>query len=110
MVEMPRVLVVRPVRFLPGKTQEAIKWLDETEPVRRRWGMIWQMAAQNVTDRNEFVLLQLWDSQEALNKWMGSKDREDLVTQRQRFVVYDPSRIYRMVTEALCETLGDSSG
>lgn len=106
MAEVPRILVVRPVHFLPGKVKQAVQWLDETEPIRRSFGMIWQMAAQNITDRNEYVLVQLWDSQASLNKWLASNERQELVAQRQRFAAYDASRMYQMLTEALCDTLG----
>ncbi len=107
MEDKQRLLVVRPMHFIPGKTEQALQWMEDTEHIRRRWGLVWQMAAQSVSDKDEFVLIQLWQDREAHARWNASQDHEDLLPQRQRLMAYDSSRMYELVTKGLCETLGN---
>ena len=94
---MPQLLIIRPVHYLPGKREQAMQWARETEPVRRRWGMLSQVLVQGIADRNEHLFVQIWESPEAYNKWKASPDRARLVKESQRLVAYDPTRLYEVI-------------
>ncbi|MGQ9674988.1 MAG: antibiotic biosynthesis monooxygenase family protein [Chloroflexota bacterium] len=94
---MPQVMLMRPVRFLPGKVKEGIEWTRAVEPIRRHWGMRSQTVARGIVDTSSYLLIQVWESQEAYNRWKASEDRARLVVESRRFCVYDPSVPYEII-------------
>ena len=92
-----QLLIIRPVHFLPGKKEQAIKWAKETEETRRRCGMISQMLVQGISDRGEYLFIQVWDSPAAYEKWKSSSERAELVSDRQRLVAHDVTKLYEII-------------
>ena len=47
---MPEVAIIRRVFLLPGREDEAVRWLEETEPVRRNAGQLRQYVVRGQID------------------------------------------------------------
>ena len=93
---MAQLMIIRPVRFLPGKEEEAIRWAKQTEEIRRKWGMLLQYNLRNTIDRGQYLLVQLWESKEAYARWKASPDRVGLLAESNRMVLHDPTQTYEV--------------
>lgn len=94
---MAEWVIVRPVHFTPGREAEAIAWARETEPIRRRYGMVHQWILRGVVDQWDCRMIQVWQSEEAYQSWHRSDERARLVHERVRFAGNDPTRTYRVL-------------
>ena len=94
---MSGLMIVRPIHLLPGREQEALRWLRETEPLRRKAGQISQMVLHNVVDSNDYELVQIWESRAAYEDWRGTTERSRLFDERARFLTHSPTRLYDIV-------------
>ncbi len=93
----PQLLIIRPVHYLPGKKEPAINWAKQTEQTRRACGMVSQMLVQGIPDRGEYLFIQVWESRESYEKWKSSSERAQLVSERQRLVAHDVSKLYEVI-------------
>lgn len=91
---MPEVAIIRRVFLLPGREDEGVRWLEETEPVRRNAGQIRQYVVRGQIDPQEYQWVQIWSSYEAYNTWRTSAERRALADQRGRFMTHEPTVYY----------------
>ncbi len=94
---MARLMIIRPVHPLPGRHDEAQRWLAETEPIRRQAGQIVQYYLRNVVDSSDFEFVQIWVDREAYERWRESGERATLANERQRYLTHDPTRLYEVI-------------
>ena len=94
---MAELVIVRPVHFHPGRHEEAVAWARETEPVRRQYGLLHQWVLRGIVDSSDCQMIQVWESEEAYQRWRQSDDRVRLVKERTRFVSNDPTKRYRVL-------------
>ena len=92
-----QLVIIRPVHFHPGRQEEAIAWARETEPIRRQYGMLYQWVLRGVVDQWDCQFVQVWESEEAYQRWRRSDDRARLVQERTQFVSNDPTKHYRVL-------------
>jgi heme-degrading monooxygenase HmoA len=93
--DVNELVIVRPVHFHPGRQEEAVAWARETEEIRRRYGMRHQWVLRGVVDAMDCQMIQVWESEEAYQRWRQSDDRKRLVHERARFASNDPTKHYR---------------
>jgi heme-degrading monooxygenase HmoA len=91
---MPEVAIIRRIVLLPGREAEGIRWLEETEPIRRQAGQRRQYVVKGQIDPQEYQWVQLWSSYEAYDAWRRSPARRELAEQRGRFMTHQPSAFY----------------
>jgi heme-degrading monooxygenase HmoA len=91
---MPEVAIIRRIFLLPGREAEGIRWLAETEPIRRQAGQLRQYVVRGQIDPQEYQWVQLWSSHEAYDGWRRSTARRQLAEQRGRFMTHLPSSFY----------------
>lgn len=94
---MAELVIIRPVHFNPGRQDEAVAWARETEPIRRRYGMLHQWVLKGVVDQWDCQMIQVWQSEEAYQHWRQSEDRARLVEERSRLAAHDPTKHYRVL-------------
>ncbi len=95
---MAGLMILRPIHPLPGRHQDALAWLTQTEPVRRNAGQITQYVLRSVIDSREFLFVQVWESREAYERWRETPERAGLADERQRFLTHDPTRLFEVVS------------
>jgi len=91
------LMIIRPIHLLPGREQEAIRWLRETEALRRQAGQISQMILHNVVDSNDYEFVQIWESRAAYEEWRNTTTRAGLADERARYLTHSPTRLYDIV-------------
>ncbi len=91
---MAQLVIIRPLHFLPGREQDVLRWAKKTEDIRRRAGMVWQASLRNTVDRDQYVLVQVWESKEAYARWKTSPDRARLARESSKFVFHDPTQTF----------------
>jgi heme-degrading monooxygenase HmoA len=91
---MGEVAIIRRIFLLPGREAEGIRWLEETEPIRRRAGQLRQYVVRGLIDPQEYQWVQRWSSYEAYDGWRRSPARRELADQRGRFMTHQPSSFY----------------
>ena len=89
------LVIVRPVHFHPGREEEALTWARETEDIRRQYGMRHQWVLRGIVDSMDCQMIQVWESEDAYQRWRQSDDRKRLVRERTRFASNDPTKHYR---------------
>ena len=94
---MTQLMIIRPVHFLPGKEEEAVRWAKQTEQIRRQWGLVWQANLRSTVDHGQYLLVQLWESKEAYARWKASPDRAALLAESNRMVLHDPTQTYEVL-------------
>jgi heme-degrading monooxygenase HmoA len=94
---MAGLVVIRPIHPLPGRHQEALDWLAETEKLRRQAGQTSQFVLRSIVDSSDFELVQLWRDRAAYERWRESPDRAHLARERQRYLTHDPTRLFDVV-------------
>ena len=94
---MSGLMIIRPMHLLPGREQDAIRWLRETESFRREAGQISQMVLQNVVDSNDYEFVQVWQSRAAYEEWRNTEARSKLAEDRARYLTHSPTRLYDIV-------------
>ncbi len=94
---MGRVALVQTVHLLPGKADEAIAWLREGEEIRKKWGLAQQLIMRKPYDPSVYMVVQVWDSEDAYKKWKTSEERAKGLEQGRRLRVREPSVIYELV-------------
>ena len=95
---MARLVIIRPIHPLPGRQEEALKWLVDTEPVRRQAGQISQLVMRNIVDRRNLEFVQSWESREAYDRWRESAERSRLSSERQHYLTHDPTHLYEVIS------------
>ncbi|MBI2864145.1 MAG: hypothetical protein HYX94_06235 [Chloroflexi bacterium] len=94
---MGRIALVQTVHLLPGKADEAVRWLRDGEIIRRQWGMNEQIILRKSYDPSVYMVVQIWESLDAYNKWKNSEERGHSLEEGRRFRVREPSVIYEVV-------------
>ena len=94
---MPNLMIIRPIHPLPGRQQEALRWLANTEPIRRQAGQISQFVLRNLVDPSDFEFVQIWTDRQAYDRWRDTPERTRLAAERQRYLTHDPSRLYDVI-------------
>ena len=94
---MAKLMIVRRIIPQPGRVPEAIKWLKEREEQRKKHGQISQVLARSVTDRNEYLFVQVWESRQAYDKWRHSEERAALAKERQSLLAHEPILFYEVL-------------
>ncbi|HLG50557.1 MAG TPA: antibiotic biosynthesis monooxygenase family protein [Chloroflexota bacterium] len=87
-------VLIRQIRPLPGREEEAIAWYKATEPYRRQAGQTAQTLLRSVVDPTEYQLIQRWSSQAAYERWRQSPERERLSAERARLMTAEPAKWY----------------
>jgi heme-degrading monooxygenase HmoA len=86
--------IIRQIHLLPGREQDGIRWLCESEPVRRGAGQLTQLVLKGQIDPREYQWVQIWSDDRAYATWRGSPDRSRLAAERGRFMTHEPTRMY----------------
>jgi heme-degrading monooxygenase HmoA len=86
--------IIRAIHLLPGREEEGVLWLEETEPLRRQAGQLGQYVLRGQVDPREFQWLQVWRDHQAYEGWRQSPDRARLSLERGHFMVHEPTRMY----------------
>ncbi len=93
---MARLLIIRPIHPLPGRLVEALRWLEETEPLRAANGQLQQYVIRNIVDSGDYQLVQVWSDHAAYQQWRATPDRARLAHDRQLYLTHDPARLYEI--------------
>jgi heme-degrading monooxygenase HmoA len=91
---MAEVAIIRRVLLLPGREEQAVRWFEETEPLRRNAGQLRQYVVRGQIDPQEYQWVQFWASYEAYHRWRASPERLGLAEQRGRFLTHEPTTFY----------------
>ena len=91
---MPKLAIIRQIYFLPGREDEGVRWLDETEPLRRQAGQTAQWVLRGQIDTREYLWTQVWESYAAYEGWRNSDERTRLAAERGRFMTHHPTRMF----------------
>jgi quinol monooxygenase YgiN len=94
---MAGLIVIRPIHPLPGRHQEALRWLTETEGLRKEAGQIKQYVLRSIVDSSDFEFVQLWRDRAAYESWRESPERTRLAHERQRYLTHDPTRLFDVI-------------
>lgn len=94
---MARLVIIRPIHPLPGRHQEALDWLAQTEDLRRAAGQISQYVLRSIVDSSDFEFVQVWMDRAAYERWRESPDRARLAQERQRYLTHDPTRLFDVI-------------
>ncbi len=94
---MAKFLIVRRITPQPGRVKEAIEWMKQKEGVRRKAGQRSQVLAKSLTDPNEYMFIQVWESREAYELWKRSEDRAALAKERQSLLAHEPILFYEVL-------------
>ena len=93
---MARLVIIRPIHPLPGRLAEAIRWLEETEPIRVANGQLQQYVLRGVVDNGDYQLMQVWSDHAAYQRWRLTPERARLAHDRQLYLAHDPARLYEI--------------
>lgn len=96
---MSEVAIIRQIFLLPGREAEAVRWLEESEPARRRAGQVRQLVVRGQIDPLEYQWIQFWSSYDAYATWRRSPERRALAETRGRFMTHLPTRAYDVLAE-----------
>jgi quinol monooxygenase YgiN len=94
---MDRYVVIRTVEMPPEAVERTAEWLRATEPTRQAWGMLFQLLARQIISPRTYVLVQVWQSEEAYNRWRASEDRKKLAAEAPRMYIHATTYAYREV-------------
>lgn len=94
---MAQLMIVRKIIPQPGRVPEAIKWLKEKEEQRSAHGQVSQVLARSLTDPNEYLFIQVWESRQAYDQWRRSEERAALAKERQAFLAHEPILFYEVL-------------
>lgn len=94
---MAKLMIVRKMIPQPGRVQEAIHWLKEKEAQRKSHGQLTQILSKSMTDPNEYLFIQIWESKAAYNKWRASEERAALAKERQTLLAHEPILFYEVL-------------
>ena len=94
---MSRLAIIRRIHLLPGREDDGIRWLCQTETLRREAGQATQMILRGQIDRNEYQWVQIWEDAASYDAWRRSPDRERLAVERGRFMTHEPTRMYDLL-------------
>ncbi len=97
---MARLLIIRPIHPLPGRVPEALRWLEETEPIRQANGQLQQYVIRNIVDSGDYQLVQVWSDHAAYQRWRSTPERARLAYDRQLYLTHDPARLYEITAGA----------
>lgn len=97
---MARLLIIRPIHLLPGRQAEALRWLDETEPIRQANGQLQQWVIRNVVDSGDYQFVQVWPDHASYQRWRRTPERGRLAYDRQLYLTHDPARLYEITAGA----------
>lgn len=93
---MARLLIIRPIHPLPGRVAAALRWLEETEPIREANGQLQQYVLRGIVDNADYQLVQVWSDHAAYQRWRATPDRARLAYDRQLYLTHDPARLYEI--------------
>ncbi len=94
---MAKLMIVRKIIPQPGRVPEAIRWMKEKEAQRKQRGQISQVLSRSMTDPNEYLFIQIWESKEAYEKWRNSEERAALAKERQALLAHEPILFYEVL-------------
>jgi heme-degrading monooxygenase HmoA len=94
---MPNIMLIRAIHMPPGNRERTIEWIRQTEAVRRQMGQVSQYFTKGITDPNEYLFIQVWESLEAYHTWKQSPERQRLATERQRLLTHGPVEFYEVL-------------
>jgi heme-degrading monooxygenase HmoA len=91
-----RLLIIRPIHPLPGRVAEAMRWLEETEPIREANGQLQQYVLRGIVDNADYQLVQVWSDHASYQRWRATPDRARLAYDRQLYLTHDPAKLYEI--------------
>lgn len=94
---MPQITLIRSIQMPPGSRERSIEWIHQTEELRRQAGQISQYFLKGITDPNEYLFIQVWQSLEAYENWKQSPERQRLAAERQRLLTHGPVEFYEVL-------------
>lgn len=94
---MAGLVIIRPIHPLPGRYQEALRWLAETETFRQQAGQLSQHVLKSVVDSTDFEFIQVWQDRESYDRWRESPERARLAQDRQNYLTHDPTRLFDVI-------------
>lgn len=94
---MGQLMIVRRLIPQPGRVNEAVKWLKAKEVDRRKAGQIFQVLARSMTDPNEYMFVQVWESKEVYDRWSKSSERAALAEERKTLFAHEPILYYQVL-------------
>ena len=90
-------MIIRPIHPLPGRNDEGLRWLADTERMRQAAGQVSQFVLRNVFDSGDFAFVQVWRDRSAYERWRDTPERARLAGERERYLTHDPARLYDVV-------------
>jgi heme-degrading monooxygenase HmoA len=90
-------MIVRPIHPLPGRFEEALRWLADTEPLRSQAGQIAQYVLRSTVDSSDFEFVQMWRDRQSYDRWRETAERANLASERQHYLTHDPTRLYEVI-------------
>ncbi len=93
----PNLVIIRPIHPLPGRHEEALRWLASTEPERRAAGQVSQSVLRSTVDANDYEFMQVWRDRSAYEHWRETPARARLADERSRYLTHDPARLYEVI-------------
>jgi heme-degrading monooxygenase HmoA len=94
---VPRLAIIRRIYFLPGREEEGVRWLTETEPRRQAAGQVAQWVLRGQIDTHEYLWVQIWETYAAYETWRRSDERAGLAAERGRFMTHHPTRMFDLL-------------
>ncbi len=88
---MAQMALTRQVYFLPGKRDEAVNLLKQHEAIRRRYGLVQQLILRKNVDPSVHLIIQIWESEEAYQRWLKSEDRARVWAEERKLRAREPT-------------------
>lgn len=79
----------------PEAREAFFRWVEECEPLRRRWGCRLERVLLPCDGQGEVAYVTLWESHERFDAWIASQDRLELMqTPGYSLVTWHPLKRY----------------
>jgi len=79
----------------PAARKAFFQWVEECEPLRRRWGCLLERVLLPSDGQGQVVYITMWESHERFDAWIASQDRLELMrTPGYNLVAWHPLKRY----------------
>lgn len=89
--------VIRQIHLLPGREEQGVRWLQQSEIGRRQAGQKVQYLLKSIVDSSEYTFIQIWESRAAYDQWRRTPERQQLADERQRYFTHEPTSLYEVL-------------
>jgi len=71
------LVCIRSVEVPPENEEAFIKWIVDGQALRERYGILMERILRPSDGEGEWLLLTMWESEEAFEKWLVTPDRRE---------------------------------